>query len=94
LSPDGGVEPVWLPSGELFYRQGNRWMSARVQVGSDLRWAPPQQAFETSFIDTPGRSYDVSPDGQRLLVVKRAETDMRSKVRLIQNWIGAAQRRD
>jgi WD40 repeat protein len=92
LSSDGGVEPVWLPSGELFYRQGNRWMSTQVQDGSDLRWTPPQLAFETAFIDTPGRSYDVSPDGKRLLVVRRPEADIRSKVGLIVNWMRLADR--
>jgi serine/threonine protein kinase/Tol biopolymer transport system component len=92
VSLDGGVEPVWLPSGELFYRQGNRWMSTQVQGGSYLQWTPPQLAFETSFIDTPGRSYDVSPDGKRLVVVRRAEADVRSKVGLIVNWMQLAER--
>ncbi len=36
------------------------------------KWDPPRLVFGTEFIDTPGISYDVSRDGQRLLVVKRA----------------------
>ena len=42
--------------------------------------------FETDFIDTPGRSYDVSPDGQRLLVVKSPREPIRNKIVVIQNW--------
>ena len=43
-------------------------------------------AFETDFIDTPGRSYDISPDGKRLLVVKRAEEAARNRINLVVNW--------
>src|SRR5438093_9989188 len=34
------------------------------------RGDPPRLVFDTDFIDTPGMSYDISADGQRLLVVK------------------------
>src|SRR5262249_24906645 len=76
ISTDGGIEPVWCPcggNGELFYRKGNRWFSTTVTTNPELHWDPPRQVFQTDFIDTPGLSYDVTPDGQRLLVVKRAE---------------------
>jgi hypothetical protein len=42
--------------------------------------------FQTDYLETPGRSYDVSPDGQRLLVVKRAEPDIRDRIHVITNW--------
>lgn len=37
-------------------------------------------------VDTMGISYDVSPDGRRLLVVKRAETNVRNKLHIVTNW--------
>jgi serine/threonine protein kinase/Tol biopolymer transport system component len=86
ISVDGGREPVWCPCGELFYRSGNRWMSVKIRTQTELQWDPPTVAFETDFIDTAGRSYDVSPDGQRLLVVKRAETDILNRINFIANW--------
>jgi hypothetical protein len=43
--------------------------------------------FETTdFIDTNGVSYDVTPDGQRLLVVKRARPPERKKLRVMLNF--------
>jgi hypothetical protein len=39
--------------------------------------------FETDFNDTPGISYDVSSDGQRLLVVKRANPIERTRVEIL-----------
>ena len=92
ISVDGGIEPVWCQCGELFYRNGNRWMSAKIRTQPDLQWDPPQLTFQTDFIDTPGRSYDVSPDGKRLLVVKRAEPDVRNRINLVVNWTAALSR--
>src|SRR5262249_48917255 len=86
LSTGGGVEPRWKPSGELFYRDGRRWFSTHVKTDPQPQWDPPTLAFESEFIDTPGISYDVSRDGARLLVVRRAQPVSRSKINLIINW--------
>ena len=93
ISAEGGLEPVWCPSGELFYRSGNRWFSVRIRTSPELQWDGPRLRFETDFIDTPGRSYDVSSDGTRLLVVKRAEPDIRNRIDLVLNWTAALDRR-
>jgi hypothetical protein len=89
VSADGGLEPHWCRCGELFYRKADRWMSVKVRTEPELQWEPAQPAFHTDFIDTPGRSYDVSPDGQRLLVVKRAQPDTRNRINLVMNWPAA-----
>jgi serine/threonine-protein kinase len=86
ISAGVGGEPVWCACGELFFRNGNRWMSARVRTQNGLEWDPPRLRFETDFVDTPGRSYDVSPDGKRLFVVKRATADVRDRIELVVNW--------
>jgi hypothetical protein len=86
ISTAGGLEPVWCRNGDLFYRNGSRWMSVRVRTQPDLQWDTPRLRFETDFVDTPGRSYDVSPDGTRLLVVKRATADVRNRIELVMNW--------
>ena len=89
VSIGGGIEPRWNPSGELFYRNGHRWFSTHVSIGPEPHWDPPRLVFDTEFIDTPGMSYDVSRDGQRLLVVKRAQPVSQSKINLIVNWFEA-----
>jgi len=94
VSIDGGIEPVWCRNGELFYRKGDRWMSARMSLQPELSWEPPRLAFETDFIDTPGRSYDVTPDGRRLLVVKRSERETLAKIHLVSNWLDVFERRE
>jgi hypothetical protein len=62
-------------------------MGAAVRTTPELEWDPPRQVFEaTDFIDTPGRSFSVSPDGRRLLVVKRAQRDVRDRIHVVTNW--------
>lgn len=89
VSHGGGIEPLWLAGGEVFYRVGRRWYATRVRTESSLRWDPdpPRQVFDTEFVDTPGWSYAVSPDGQRLLVVKPTGAPVdRQHIALVVNW--------
>ena len=91
-SVGGGIEPRWTPSGELFYRAGAKWYSTMVSTTPEPTWDRPRLAFETEFIDTPGLSYDVSSDGQRLLVVKRARPVERSRIEIIPNVFAKLER--
>ncbi len=87
ISVDYGIEVVWCQEcDELFYRKGNQWMASTVSLSPELSWEPPRVVFQTDFIDTPGLSYDVSPDGQRLLVVKRTREPERAKLHIVVNW--------
>jgi hypothetical protein len=87
------MEPRWLPSGDLFYRVGYRWWTTRVSTTGTPAWDPPRKVFETEdFIDTAGWSYDVSNDGQRLLIVKRTHPLVRSKIEVITTWTAMLER--
>jgi serine/threonine protein kinase len=87
LSTGGGVEPVWCPCGEVFFRRGNKFFSSTVRPGPEFSAEPARLAFEVhDFLDTPGRSYDVSSDGQTLYVVKRAEPAIDDRIHVISNW--------
>jgi len=90
ISTDGGIEVRWCRCGELFWRNGNHWMSSAIRTQPKLSWDPPRPAFQTDFIDTPNMSYALSPDGKRLLVVKRSEVDDRSRVLVMTNWVEQA----
>ncbi len=97
LSIDGGVEPVWCGDcGEIFFRgpgdaqrprSGQAFFAAPLIPGPELAWEPPRVVFSVGdFLETPGRSYDVSSDGQRLFVLKRAEPVANDRVHVIANW--------
>lgn len=88
ISEGGGIEVVWSPCGELFYRQGDRWMSVEIQTEPKLSWNTPSLAFETDFVDTLGRSFDVTSDGKKLYVIKQPNPPDGSRINVITNWRG------
>ena len=61
-------------------------MSHTVTLGDTFDSESVVPAFKTDFIDTPGRSYDVSADGERLFVVKGTRERTGTKLHVIQNW--------
>ena len=63
-------------------------MSVEIQTEPELTWGPPQIAFETDFVDTGGRSYDVTSDGQKLYVIKQPNPPDGSRINVITNWRG------
>jgi len=72
---EGGGAPVWAPDGsELFYRSGNRMMVVAVEPGPTFKSGRPEVLFEGSYAINPlvpgFQYYDISPDGQRFLMVK------------------------
>jgi Tol biopolymer transport system component len=85
---DAGTEPRWCRKcGELLYRQGNRWFSSQVRLGPVFEWQQPRQILRTQFNDSPGPSWALSPDGQRILVVKRKEEPPRTRLHVVHGWL-------
>jgi len=86
---EGGGEPVWSPDGtELFYRSGNRMMVVSVQTESTFRAGRPEVLFEGLYRTTGHpdglQYYDISPDGQRFLMIKRDEDP--AQINVVLNW--------
>jgi serine/threonine-protein kinase len=85
---DTGSEPKWCRKcNEIIYRNGNRWFSVAVRPGPSFDWSPPRMILQTQFNDSPGPSFGLSPDGQRILIVKRKEERPRNTIRVIQGWV-------
>jgi serine/threonine-protein kinase len=83
VSTDGGTRPLWARSGrELFYLtpEGAALMSVPILGGSSFKAGNPQKVLDTRLYYAPpapsgiglvpGRTYDVSPDGRRFLLIK------------------------
>jgi Tol biopolymer transport system component len=98
ISTNGGTEPVWNPNGrELFYRSGNKMMVVDVASQTSFSAGKPRILFEGRFLPTPATSpnYDVSPDGQRFLMIKAAEPEEQSatQINIVLNWFEELKRR-
>jgi serine/threonine-protein kinase len=85
---DAGSEPLWCRKcDELIYRNGNRWFSASVRLGPVFEWKQPRLIVQTQFNDSPGPSWALSPDGQRILVAKRKQELARTKLHVVSGWL-------
>ena len=87
----GGTKPLWSPDGrELFYlTPGGRLMAVRIQTEPRFATGKPEVIFEPRYYaSASGRTYDVSPDGERFLMIKQGGSDETSTTELILvlNW--------
>jgi eukaryotic-like serine/threonine-protein kinase len=90
ISTEGGAEPVWNPKGqELFYRSGNKMMAVDVTTQGTFSAGKPKILFEGPYVPTPRSfpDYDVSPDGQRFLMLKPSEQAQGpAQINVVLNW--------
>jgi serine/threonine-protein kinase len=99
ISNAGGTDPVWRRMGsEIYYRQDNKMMMVSVDTkGTELRASAPKMLFEGAYYEGSGAScemggpaaanYDVSPDGQRFLMVKdNTGAVFGNKAVVVVNW--------
>lgn len=76
ISTRGGTSPLWSSDGRtLYYRNGTRMMTVAVETGPALNPARPQLLFDNPTLeivgeDGFGRNYDLSPDGDRFVMVQ------------------------
>src|SRR5262249_25648664 len=99
VSSAGGTRPLWSPNGhELFYvGPSGAVMAARVDSrGSAWRASTPQKIVEGPYVtitSVSGRTYDVSRDGRRFLMVKQSANRASPQIVIVQNWFTELQQR-
>ena len=98
VSTEGGEEPVWNPNGrELFYRSRDRMMAVDVATQPSFSAGKPRMLFSSGlYLPSPNgfHFYDVSPDGQRFLMIKQSEEAAAlTQIVVVQNWFEELKRR-
>lgn len=103
ISTEGGVQPLWSRDGrELFYRGPDTLFAVRVDTEDGFRAGEQESLFVDSYYlgltrgvaQLTARAYDVSPDGQRFLMIKgpHAAPSEPMDVVLVQNWLEELER--
>jgi hypothetical protein len=77
----------------LFYRDGNRWMVVAVRLRPEFQAEAPQMFVEGPYVNVGGLSYDVTPDGQRLLLLEPVPEEPITFVNVVLNWFEEVKRR-
>ena len=92
ISPSGGTRPLWARNGtELFYLDSAGAMTrVPVQTAPTFSAGTATTLFKTRYVVpgvVVGRGYDVSPDGQRFLMIKQAGTAQAPTMVVVLNWL-------
>jgi len=91
ISTEGGTEPLWNRNGrELFYRSGNKMMAVEITTQPSFAVVSRRMLFEGAQYTPPAGpysypfpNYDVSPDGQRFLMITK---ESRPHINVVMNW--------
>ena len=92
ISTDGGTEPVWSRNGrELFYRNGNLFMSVPVRATSPIKFGKPMKLFDGQFMvsgdGSRSATYDVSLDDQKfLMIADDTDSNAAGHLSVVLNW--------
>ena len=91
ISNNGGMAPVWHPVlRELFYCQEKKMMVVTYKTKPTFEPGIPEQLFESDHLissDKWGREYDLSPDGQRFLMIKDNYIQNATReIHVVVNW--------
>jgi eukaryotic-like serine/threonine-protein kinase len=94
VSTAGGTKPLWGRDGKELFYVGADGVVMRVPVessGTTWKSGTPMKLFEGRYFNsgTSGRTYDVSPDGQRFLMIKAPRADASAAalaLTLVQHW--------
>ena len=99
ISSGGGTRPLWARDGqELFYlSSAGQLMGVHVQTEPSFTPGNAELVFEGDYFapaegGTPGRTYDISPDGKRFLMIKESAGGDSTEFVVIINWFEELQR--
>ena len=80
---------MWSRDGrELFYRSEDKMMAVGVETDPPFAAGVPRVLFEGRYeIGVGGgQMYDVSPDGQRFLMIRHLQEQELTEIRVVLNW--------
>jgi serine/threonine-protein kinase len=87
----GAEEPRWSrDSRHIYYRSGQRIMVVDLETDPEFILGEPRVFHAGDFVNVSGRSYDISPDGSRALIIAGSEDRTRS-IRMITHWLDRVQ---
>jgi serine/threonine-protein kinase len=90
VSTDGGMNPVWARNGrELFYMNHGRLMAVSVDAQREFRAGQPQVLFSARYREGSvfgPAPYDVTPDGQRFLMLLADQDSPDPQIVYVPDW--------
>jgi len=101
ISRGGGTKPLWGPDGrELFYLSlGGQLTAVPIEADASFTFGNPKVVFAETYyfrgLPFLGRTYDISPDGKRFLMIKEGgpgDEIEATQLILVLNWLDELKR--
>jgi serine/threonine-protein kinase len=93
ISTAGGEEPIWSPRGDrIIYRNNQQWLAVDVSTNNGFHASRPRVLFEGPYLNVPGWSHDITPDGQRHLLLLGPREQTSNRLVVVTNWFAELKR--
>jgi serine/threonine-protein kinase len=89
ISADGGREPHWAPTGEIFYRRGDEVRVVATRTAGRFEFDAPRTLFSFSIAAARhaySRTWDVTRDGQRIVAITTPEATRPRRIEVVTDW--------
>ena len=97
ISARGGEYPIWAPDGRELYYYAGQMMAVTIETEPAFAAGNPEVLFRGEyFVSISVSPYDISPDGQRFLMIKEdkeareaaeaVETPPTTELIVVENW--------
>jgi DNA-binding SARP family transcriptional activator len=93
ISVNGGEEPLWSADGKsIVYHWRYAWYSVAVDVRDGFTFGAPRQLFKGQYVNFPGYSHALMPDGERHLLMRGSDRITTTRVEVITDWLSEVRR--
>ena len=87
ISSNGGEEPRWSPRGDqIVYRNRQQWFGVDVTTRNGFHASRTTLLFNGPYLNVPGWSHDISPDGRRHLLLLGPRDETSNRLVAVTHW--------
>jgi serine/threonine-protein kinase len=93
ISTNGGEEALWSPNGDqIIYRNRQQFLGVDVSTKNGFHSGRPRVLFEGPYLNVPGWSHAIAPDGRRHLVLVSSQEQSTNRLVVVTNWFAEVKR--
>jgi hypothetical protein len=93
ISTNGGEEAMWTPSGnQIVYRNRQQFLGVDVTTTNGFHAGRPRVLFEGSYLNAPGWSHAIAPDGRRHLLLVSSQDQTTNRLIVVTDWFSELKR--
>jgi serine/threonine-protein kinase len=93
VSTNGGSQPIWGRTDEIFYREADKMMAVQVIPQPTLSVGKPHELFKFPYVATGANVPSLGADGRFLMLKAGEQEQSGSQINVVLNWSEELKRR-